>query len=209
MDILHLEILVEEYSAEVMIQSILPKILPEQCEFEIRSFRGKADLLKQLPRRLKGYRSWMPDDWRIVVLCDCDQEDCQKLKKKLEDYAILAGFTTKSSCNDSTFTVVNRIAIEELESWLLGDAKAVNQAYPKISINFIQRKRYREPDQIKGGTWEALEDLLQKKGYHQGGLNKVQAARDISKYMKVNNNLSKSFHCFYTGVQSFWQDTLS
>jgi hypothetical protein len=60
MAMLHLEILVEEYSAEIALANLLPKILPPDVEFEIHSFQGKTDLLKKLPQRLKGYRPWLP-----------------------------------------------------------------------------------------------------------------------------------------------------
>ena len=157
---LHLEILVEEYSAEVALEQLLPKILPSDVEFEIHSFRGKKDLLKKLPQRLKGYyRSWWLENLRIVVLCDRDNEDCKKLKNLLEDCAISNGFTTKSSSDHQKFILLNLIAIEELEAWFLGDATAIHQAYPKIDKSFATRKRYRDPDAIKGGTWEALQDL--------------------------------------------------
>ncbi|NEP61870.1 MAG: DUF4276 family protein [Symploca sp. SIO2G7] len=202
MTISHLEVLVEEYSAEIALENLLPKILPSHVEFEIRSFQGKKDLLKKLPQRLRGYRPWLPDDWRIVVLCDRDNDHCQDLKKTLEEYAIISGFTTKSSTSSKQFTILNRIAIEELEAWFLGDATAIHQAYPKIVPNFVTKQRYRNPDAIKGGTWEALEALLQEKGYHQGGLNKVEAARTISEYMQPQNNCSPSFQCFYSGVQA-------
>ncbi|MBE9116371.1 DUF4276 family protein [Lusitaniella coriacea LEGE 07157] len=202
MTISHLEVLVEEYSAEVALENLLPKILTSDLGFKIHSFRGKKDLLKKLPQRLKGYRSWLPEDWRIVVLCDRDDEDCQKLKKMLEDCAISNGVMTKSSSSNPQFTLLNRIAIEELEAWFLGDATAINQAYPKIAKSFANRERYRDPDVIRGGTWEALEALLQKKGYYQGGLNKVEVARTISEYMQPQNNRSLSFQCFYSGVQA-------
>jgi hypothetical protein len=197
----HLEVLVEEYSAEVALHNLLPKILPDGVEFEIRSFQGKADLIRKLPQRLKGYRSWIPSDWRILVLCDRDQEDCYELKKKLEDYAILSGFTTKSSYPEGHFTVVNRIAIEELEAWFLGDSAAVIKAYPRVSANFSSQSRYRNPDGIMG-TWEALQALLQGKKYHLGGLNKVEAAREISQYMEPTANRSPSFQIFYEGIAS-------
>ncbi len=38
MTVLHLEVLVEEYSAEVVLKNLLPKILPSDVEFEIHSF---------------------------------------------------------------------------------------------------------------------------------------------------------------------------
>lgn len=197
---MHLEFLVEEYSAEVALENLLPKILPSHVEFEIRSFQGKSDLLKKLPQRLKGYRSWLPKDWRIIVLCDRDDDDCQNLKKTLEEHTILSGFTTKTSALGTPFTVLNRIAIEELEAWFLGDAKAIERAYPRVSAVFSKQKRYRTPDMIKGGTWEALQSLLQSKGYHPGGLNKVEAARDISQHMQVQDNQSVSFQCFCSGL---------
>jgi len=197
---MHLEVLVEEYSAEVALQNLLPKVLPSYVEFAIRSFQGKTDLLKKLPQRLKAYRPWLPKDWRIVVLCDRDNEDCQALKKKLEEYAVQSGFTTKSSTLDQQFTVLNRIVIEELEAWFLGDAQAVVKAYSCVPANFANRKRYRDPDAITGGTWEALQSLLQSKGYFPGGLNKVEAARTISQCMEIQNNCSASFQCFHSGL---------
>lgn len=199
---LHLEVLVEEYSAEVALEKLLPKILPSDVEFEIRAFRGKNDLLKKLAQRLKGYKAWLPENWRIVVLCDRDNEDCKKLKKILEDRATSNGFITKSSSSNEKFILLNRIAIEELEAWFLGDATAIHQAYPKIPKSFEAQQRYRDPDAIKGGTWEALEALLQKKGYYRGGLNKVEAARSIAEYMQPGNNRSSSFQCFCSGVQA-------
>ena len=99
----HLEVLVEEYSAEAALNNLLPKILPTEIEFKILSFRGKTDLLKKLPSRLKGYRSWIPEDWRILVLCDRDNEDCCKLKNQLENFAARSGFITKQNAADSQF----------------------------------------------------------------------------------------------------------
>ncbi|WP_446344185.1 DUF4276 family protein [Coleofasciculus sp. F4-SAH-05] len=205
MTVLHLEVLVEEYSAKVALENLLPKILPSPVDFEIHSFQGKKDLLNKLPQRLKGYHSWLPDDWRILILCDRDNDNCQNLKEILENHAIVSGFITKSSTLSQQFTVLNRIAIEELEAWFLGDATAICQAYPKIAKSFATQQRYRYPDAITGGTWEALEALLKGKGYHQGGLNKVEAARTISEYMQPQNNQSPSFQCFNAGIQAFFR----
>ncbi len=43
-----------------------------------------------------------------------------------------------------------------------------------------ERSRYRNPNAIVGGTWEALEHELQRAGYAPGGLAKVATARAIS-----------------------------
>jgi Domain of unknown function (DUF4276) len=199
--ILHLEFLVEEASLESALIQLLPKILPSTVSSKIHAFRGKTDLLAKLPNRLKGYQAWLPPDWKIVVLIDEDREDCLKLKKQLEDIAILAGLITKSSCQkNKSFQVLNRIVVEELEAWFFGDVEAICQAYPKVSANLATQQPYRDPDAIKGGTWEALERVLRRAGYHQGGLEKYKASSEISKYMNPESNRSKSFQVFCQGL---------
>ena len=201
MSILHLEFLVEEASLESALTQLLPKILPSTVSSKIHAFRGKPDLLAKVPNRLKGYQAWLPPDWKIVILIDEDREDCVKLKKQLEDIAILAGLITKSSCQkNKSFQVLNRIVIEELEAWFFGDVQAIRQAYPKVSANLANQQPYRDPDAIKGGTWEALERVLKKAGYHLGGLQKQKASSDISQYMNPESNRSKSFQVFDQGL---------
>ena len=58
----HLEFLLEEPSAEMVLRTILPKILSTNISSDFFVFKGKADLLKKLPERLKIYRQWIPDD---------------------------------------------------------------------------------------------------------------------------------------------------
>jgi hypothetical protein len=55
---------------------------------------------------------------------------------------------------------------------------------------------YRDPDAIKGGTWEALQRILQRAGYHQGGLQKIRAKSDIATHMDPDRNRSLSFRGF-------------
>jgi hypothetical protein len=90
--------------------------------------------------------------------------------------------------------------VEELEAWFFGDVEAIRQAYPKVSANLATQQQYRDPDAIKGGTWEALERVLQKAGYHQGGLEKYKASSEISQYMNPESNRSKSFKVFYKAL---------
>ena len=201
MSILHLEFLVEEASLESALSQLLPKILPSAVTSKIHSFRGKTDLLAKLPNRLKGYQAWLPPDWKIVILIDEDREDCLKLKKQLEIMAISAGLITKSSCQKGkSFQVLNRIVIEELEAWFFGDVEAIRQAYPKVSPNLAHQQQFRDPDAIKGGTWEALERVLQKAGYHSGGLEKYKASSEIAQYMNPQLNRSTSFQVFRRGL---------
>lgn len=201
--ILHIEFLIEEASAQAALQSLLPKILGEQITFDIRVYRGKPDLLKKLPDRLKGYKSWIPSDWRIVVLIDEDREDCQDLKNKLEVISKNVGFVTKTSATQGEiFQVLNRIAIEELEAWFFGDIPAICAAYPNVSGNLGSKASYRDPDAILGGTAEALERVLRQAGYHLGGLEKVKSAKEISLHMIPDQNNSKSFQSFRDGLKA-------
>lgn len=54
---MHLEFLVEEFSTQECLNQILPQILFENVTYKIHAFRGKSDLIKKLPERLKGYKS--------------------------------------------------------------------------------------------------------------------------------------------------------
>ena len=204
---MHIEFLVEEPSCEVALQNILPKVLQRQITFRIHPFRGKPDLFKKLPDRLRAYRAWIPESWRIVVLVDADSDDCHEIKAKLERSAIQARLITKSGAGSSPrFQVLNRLAIEELEAWFFGDIQALHTAYPRISLNLENRARYRDPDSIIGGTWEALERELKKVGYFSGGLSKISAAREVSKFMAPERNRSKSFQVFRQGLIEMTQE---
>ncbi|MGH3864960.1 MAG: DUF4276 family protein [Pseudonocardiaceae bacterium] len=199
---MNLEILVEERSAERALGMLLPRIVPG-VDFEIRSFRGKPDLLKKLPDRLKGYAAWITRaDTYLVVLVDRDDDDCLALKAEMEQIAADAGLPTATAAPASGQAyVLNRIAVEELEAWFFGDVPALCAAYPRVPVSLGQQAKDRDPDAISGGTWEALEHLLQAGGYHRGGLAKVAAATEIAQHMNVDVNRSRSFQVFRDGVR--------
>ena len=200
---MHIEFLLEEPSAEAALSTILSKIFSPDVPYDFHVFEGKHDLLKKLPVRLKGYRHWIPDDWRIVVLVDEDRKDCLEMKEKLANAAREAGFRTKSSTtSEGNFQVVNRLAVEELEAWFFGDPKAIRKAYPKISTGFQYQARYRNPDAIPGGTYEALERLLIRKNYYKGRLPKIEVAHNIAQHMEPHRNRSKSFQVFVEGLKA-------
>jgi Domain of unknown function (DUF4276) len=200
---MHIEFLIEDYSGGEALKEFLPLCLAPDTEYQVRNFSGKSDLLKKLPDRLKGYKAWIPHDYLIVVLIDRDDQDCIGLKQQLEDIATNAGFITKTK-NNRCFQVLNRIMIEELESWFFGDVDAIVKAYPGVKSSLAQQEKYRDPDAIQGGTWEALERILQRARHHQGGLDKPKAAREIAQCMNPQNNRSKSFQVFYEGLK-VWQ----
>ena len=190
----HLEFLVEEPSMEAFLHVLLPRLFPADCpSFQVHAFRSKTKMLDKLQTRLKGYASWLPNYMRIVVVVDCDDDDCHELKQQLEKAATAARLRTRSGGRGTPWQVVNRIAIEELEAWYFGDWEAVRCAYPKVSPTIPKQAKYRDPDAIKGGTWEAFERLLQKKGYFKNGRSKVEVARTIAAHINPDCNRSHSF----------------
>lgn len=200
---MHLELLVEEPSAAAALQNLVPRIVGDTVSYRIINFQGKPDLLAHLPQRLQGYAPWLPADYRIVVLIDEDREDCLVLKERLEAAAQQAGLFTKSTPTpEGLFQVINRLAIEELEAWFLGDVEAICRVYPRVPVTLASRRPFRDPDAILGGTCEALERVLQKAGYFKTGLAKIQAAREISQYMDPDRNRSKSFQVFRDTLRS-------
>lgn len=200
MSVEHIELLVEEPSMEAALQALLPGIVGE-ISFRIIRFQCKQDLLARLPERLRGYRGYFPPNWRIVVLVDRDDDDCRALKAALERMAGDAGLCTKSCAAGGTFAIVNRLAIEELESWYFGDWEAVRRAYPRVSDRIPAKASYRDPDSIAGGTWEAFERILQRAGYFAGGLRKIEAARAIASQMDPARNRSRSFQVFFETIR--------
>jgi Domain of unknown function (DUF4276) len=200
---MHFEFLVEELSAEAALVNLVPNILEAKHTFAIHPFQGKADLLVNLPARLRAYRSWIPEDWRIVVLIDEDREDCKALKGKLEMAARNAGLITRTSTKgQGLFVVLNRLAIEELEAWFFGDVSALRAAYPKVPATLGKKAKYRDPDSIVGGTWEALERELRKAGYYPTGMPKIEVSRNVSMRMEAARNRSHSFQVFVSGLKA-------
>jgi hypothetical protein len=206
---MHIEFLVEEESCAVALLSLVPRIVGDRSSFGTHVFQGKADLLKALPDRLKGDAKWLPNDWRIVVLVDRDDEDCKVLKGKLDRFAREAGLTTRTrSSNKASFQVLNRIAVEELEAWFFGDVTALKSAYPNIPATLASKRGFREADAIAGGTWEKLERVLMNAGYFRAGMPKIEVARNVSKCMDPNRNQSQSFQAFRRGLEAIVSKTV-
>ena len=199
---MHIKFFLEEPSAEEALKHILPKILSPHVTYIFHVFEGKEDMLEELPKHLKGHQ-WILDDWRIIVLIDEDREDCHNLKADLEHAPYEAGFVTKSSAApNEDFQVVNRLAVEELEAWFFGDVEALHAAYPRITKTLQHQRKYRNPDAIPGGTYEALEHLLRQKNYYKGRIPKPMVAQNIARHMEPIRNRSRSFQVFIEGLKA-------
>jgi hypothetical protein len=202
MEVACVEVIVEEPSIEAALRALLPRILGG-TPFEIYPFQCKDELLDRLPARLSARTRWLPDEWRIVVVVDRDDDDCKILKAKLDQVAASAHLRTRSSAGRGNVQIVNRIVVEELESWYFGDWEAVAQAYPRVSGTIPQQAKYRDPDAIRGGTWEAFERILQRAGYFKQGLRKIEVARTVAARMEPGRNISRSFQHFLQALTPF------
>jgi hypothetical protein len=197
----YVEFLVEEPSTEAALRTLLPALLGD-VRFEVFEHRSKGELLKRLPGRLAGYsKRRAGDEWfrkhaRVVIVVDRDDDDCRKLKRRIEQMVGRAGIPLAGTARP----IIIRIAVEELEAWYFGDWAAVRAAYPRVSAGVCRQARYRDPDAIPGGTWEAFERVMQRAGYFVGGLRKIEAAREISAHMVPAVNTSRSFQVLRDAV---------
>lgn len=187
---------------EVFLQGLLPRLFPNLV-FQIFTFKGKHDMLAKLPQRLAGYSRSISSytNLFIVVVIDQDRDDCRLLKRRLEEFAGQTGLATRSQPSGGCYTVVNRIAMEELEAWYFGDWDAVRQAYRGVTPTIPNKPAYINPDTIKGGTAEAFERLMKRAGYFRSGLRKVEAARSIAPHVDPQRSRSHSFRVFIEALR--------
>lgn len=212
---MHFEILVEDISGKIILETLVPQILAschEEHTFKIIPYKGigrlpkglsvkanpqKRQLLSNLPEILKGYgKSFRNYHAAVLVVVDLDKNDCIKFKEEL--LAVL------KRCNPAPKTLF-RIAIEEMESWLLGDKPAIKKAFPHANES---RLRGYKQDSICD-TWEYLADViypggakeLKKHGYPVVGKTKCDWATKIAPHMDVENNKSKSFQVLREGFR--------
>lgn len=173
--------LLEEQSMKYLLDALLPQILPDGVAFQTVPHRGKSDLRRSIPHKLKAWNE--PGDIRFVIVHDQDTTDCIELKKELLQL-------TKGSARP----VLIRIACQELEAWYFGDLQAVAQAYqiPRIAA-LAGKRKYRTPDAIHAPK-EELRKLIP-------GHQQIDGARRIAPYMDIQHNTSASFQTFVRGVR--------
>ena len=211
---MHFEILVEDKSGSIAVDGVLEKILGpngENHRWNIhpykglgrlpKNLRGETDpakrlLLSCLPSQLRGYGKSLDDSAAVIVVVDLDNRDCMAFKQELLDVL--------NAC-DPRPNALFRIAIEEIEAWLLGDRAAVKAAYPDARDSALED--YRQDDIC--GTWEVLADAvhkggaaaLKKEGWPASGMAKCAWARKIAPHMDPDRNRSPSFRAFRDGVR--------
>ncbi|MDO9584899.1 MAG: hypothetical protein Q7I93_00255 [Syntrophales bacterium] len=208
---MHFEILVEDQSGKSTLDILVPKIVGGAHTFIVHPYRGvgriprnmrdtdaagKRILLQNLPKLLKGYGRTFdayPKDYKAAVILVCDLDDkCLKAFRH-ELLGILDACSPKPETRYC-------IAIEEGESWFLGDMNAVRTAYRRAKTAVLNSY---VNDSICG-TWEKLADavypggsrVLAAKGWQAVGAEKSKWAEVISPHMDIAQNRSPSF-CYF------------
>ena len=176
--------LLEEKSAQELLNSLLPRILERKIPFQCIPHKGWGDLHANIPKKL--------DKWhnvRFVILHDQDKKDCARLKSRLLQMCAKKRRTDTIVC----------IACQELEAWYWGDLEAVAKAYPEFDPGKVENKeRFRHPDKIVKPS-KALHENLPE-------FEKFTAAQDIGPHMKLENNKSPSFQYFVAAVRKVARD---
>jgi hypothetical protein len=217
----HFEILVEDASGKMLLEHLVPRILGPKGKpnkYRIVNIQElKYRVMAKMPRRLaktlpwdtilfqtltiqlKAYGKSLPrKNGVVIVVVDLDYRNFETFYKQLESLF--------SKCNPIPAGGI-RLAVEEVEAWLLGDLEAVRRAYP--FANEFVLKNYKQ-DSICG-TWEWLADAifhggserLTEIGYPQIGREKCQWADNIGQYMSIESNRSPSFQAFRNLLKQF------
>lgn len=176
--------LLEEPSMKSLLDGWLPRLFPgwvEGQQFLCVKHQGKSDLDTSIPRKLSAWR--IPDD-RFVIVRDNDAANCVDVKVRLQSMCV---------ASDRPDTLV-RLVCQDLESWYIGDLKALAQAFdnPKLDTPAL-RKRFADPDSWQKPSVELsrLEPTFQK----------GSGARAMAVCLRETGNLSHSFRVFVDGVR--------
>lgn len=210
---MHIEVVVEDSSSAKLVEMLLPRLIGDwgaPHTWRVHDYGGigripkgmsaaalssKKTLLDRLPGVLRAHGKSHGID-AVVVVLDSDQRDCRELLAELQ--ALVA------EC-DPAPNAIFRLAIEEIEAWLLGDKAAVLRAYPRAKKNVLNSY---VQDSICG-TWELLADAvyaggssaIRKAGWPLPGQIKHEWAARIGPNLNIENNASPSFCKFRDGLR--------
>ena len=211
---MHFEILVEDASGKALLEQIVPKILgpkgkPNQYRIvniqelkhrvmaelpykQARTLPWDTILFQTLMIQLRAYaKALIRKNSVVVIVVDLDHRNIEHFRSNLEDI-----FQTNAPNLEGGV----RLAVEEIEAWILGDLTAVRRAYPLAKEYVLASYQL---DSICG-TWELLADALfhggserlSETGYPQIGREKHRWAENIGQYMDIDANRSPSFRAF-------------
>ena len=176
--------LLEERSAEEMLAGIFKRLLPEHVIPRIIPFDGKQDLEKQLVKKI---RNWQQPNSVFLIMRDQDAGDCIAIKNGLLEKVQIAG---KQDCS------LIRIACRELESFYLGDMRAIETGLDLRGLAKQQNKaKYRNPDALDNPS-EELKRLT------RATYQKIAGSQAIAPHLNLDGgNCSRSFNVLVSGIK--------
>jgi hypothetical protein len=175
--------LVEELSIKTVLETILPKLIPEHIHYICINHQGKQDLTKSIPKKLKAFHA--SPVTKFIIVHDQDSHDCRNLKDDLLQLCQNAGKPE----------AMIRIICHELESWFLGDLAALEKAYglsPQSLSRRQNQNRFRDPDRLNSAK-EELRKLVSE--YYPN-----THSRAIAPHLSLTDNKSRSFQVFINGI---------
>ncbi len=169
----------EEESMKAALEHIVPRVLPAAHAAYI-THQGKQDLEKSIPRKLRHWK--VPA--RFVIIRDQDAGDCRVIKQRLADL-----------CRGTPHQhPLIRVACRELESWFLGDLRAVERAFSVTGLAKQQNtEKFRDPDRL-GSPSKELQRLVPR-------YRKVDGARAVAEHLDLEHNRSTSFRSLVHGLR--------
>jgi len=184
-----IHIFTEEPSAKNIFDILLPKILPDGVFFRVYPHQGKQDLEKALRTTVPSI-SKMPGA-KILITRDQDSSDCIEVKEEIK--AIIA-----DKCHCEYFI---RIICRELESWFLGDLKAIESAYSRFKPeNFINKADFRNVDRITQPNVYLLKIIPEYN--NRETLPKLEVSQTIAPFLNLETNRSTSFNCTIAAIKT-------
>ena len=175
-----LYVFTEESSAQIVFETILPKILPKNISFRVFPHQGKQDLEKALRSTVPSI-SKIPGS-RILITRDQDNSSCIEVKSNINGIMAV-------SCN--CYYLI-RIVCKELEAWFLGDLYAVQSAYPRFKPEQYRTKvDFRNVDKITSPNEYLLKIIPEYSG--RDYLPKLEASQSIAQFLDFEKNTSLSF----------------
>lgn len=210
---MYFQFLIEDQSTKILVNHVMEKLMSqygEEISWDIKAFGGighlsktggvlerkTGKLLNDLPMYMKAFNKVLQNmkASALIIVLDNDKREVQRFRQELEHVAV----SNMILC-DYAFCV----AVKEMEAWLLGDAKAIKEAYPDAKLQHF--KRY-EQDAICD-TWEVLADIVYPHGYSmlkkkaggsysEIGKAKCEWADKIGNCLHLHENLSPSYQYF-------------
>lgn len=172
--------LLEEPSMKEFLVQFLPRLIDNDLEWLCLAHQGKSDLEDSIVRKLRG---WNEPGVHFIILRDQDSGNCKVIKEQLQ-----------ALCERGGKPATVRIVCRELESWFMGNLKAVGLAFSAERVAKLQLKeKFRDPDRLINAARE-FKNLIPE-------YQKLSGARLMGRHIDPDESLSKSFNVFVRTIR--------